>query len=61
MKSETDSELIAHLIHFYKQTTHEPMQALMLATQSMQGAYAIAMIDTTVKGKVLLQDIKVHF
>ena len=52
MKSETDSELIAHLIHFHKQTTHEPMQALMLATQSMQGAYAIAMIDTTAKGKV---------
>ena len=52
MKSETDSELIAHLIHFHKQTTQDPLKAFMNATQDLRGAYAIAMIDASVKGSI---------
>ena len=50
--SETDSELIAHLIHFYKKDTQDTLQALMRATRELSGAYSIAVVCKQEKGKV---------
>ena len=50
--SETDSELIAHLVHFYKKDTQDTLQALMRATHELCGAYSIAVVCKQEKGKV---------
>jgi len=50
--SETDSELIAHLIHFYKQNSDSILESLIKATEDLKGAYSIAAIDNQNKGKV---------
>ena len=50
--SETDSELIAHLVHFYKKDTQDTLQALMKATHELNGAYSIALVCKKEKGKV---------
>ena len=50
--SETDSELIAHLIHFYKKDTKDTLKALMRATKDLNGAYSIAAVSQKEKGKV---------
>ena len=50
--SQTDSELIAHLIHFYKKESGKTLQALIEATKELKGAYSIAVIDKEKKGKV---------
>ena len=50
--SETDSELIAHLVHFYKKDTQDTLQALMKATHELNGAYSIAAVCKKEKGKV---------
>ena len=50
--SETDSELIAHLVHFYKKDTQDTLQALMKATHELSGAYSIAVVCKKEKGKV---------
>jgi len=50
--SETDSELIAHLVHFYKKVTQDTLQALMKATHELSGAYSIAAVCKKEKGKV---------
>ena len=50
--SETDSELIAHLVHFYKKDTQDTLQALMKATHELNGAYSIAAVCKEEKGKV---------
>ena len=50
--SETDSELIAHLVHFYKKDTQDTLQALMRATHELSGAYSIAVVCKQEKGKV---------
>ena len=50
--SETDSELIAHLVHFYKKDTQDTLQALMKATHELNGAYSIAAVSKKEKGKV---------
>ncbi len=50
--SETDSELIAHLVHFYKKDTQDTLQALMRATRDLSGAYSIAVVCKQDKGKV---------
>ena len=50
--SETDSELIAHLVHFYKKVTQDTLQALMKATHELNGAYSIAAVCKKEKGKV---------
>lgn len=50
--SETDSELIAHLIHFYKKDTKDTLKALMRATEDLNGAYSIAAVSENEKGKV---------
>ena len=50
--SETDSELIAHLVHFYKKESQDTLQALMKATTELNGAYSIAVVCKEEKGKV---------
>jgi len=50
--SQTDSELIAHLIHLYKQKTGNTLHALIEATKQLKGAYSIAAIDKNEKNKV---------
>lgn len=45
-ESETDTEIIAHLIHFFYKTEHDLLKATHLATQELTGAYAIAVIST---------------
>ena len=50
--SETDSELIAHLVHFYKKDTKDTLQALIKATSELNGAYSIAVVCKKEKGKV---------
>jgi len=43
--SETDTEVIAHLIHYYYQSKHNLLMATQLATKDLVGAYAIAVIS----------------
>ena len=50
--SETDSELIAHLVHFYKKDNQDTLKALMRATHELRGAYSIAVVCNQDKGKV---------
>ena len=50
ISSQTDSELIAHLIHFYKQKLGKTTQAMIEATKELKGAYSIAVIDKDKKG-----------
>jgi glutamine---fructose-6-phosphate transaminase (isomerizing) len=42
--SETDTEVIGHLIHFYFQQTHDLLQAVKNALKELRGAYAIGVI-----------------
>jgi glutamine---fructose-6-phosphate transaminase (isomerizing) len=44
-KSETDTEVAAHLIHDYLKQGHDLLNALRLAVQRFQGAYALLAFD----------------
>jgi glucosamine--fructose-6-phosphate aminotransferase (isomerizing) len=44
-ESETDTEVIAHLIHYYYQSKQNLLKATQLATKDLLGAYAIAVIS----------------
>ena len=50
--SETDSELIAHLIHFNKTDSSSTLEALIKATKELKGAFSIAAISSQEKGKI---------
>ncbi len=52
IESETDSELIAHHIHFIKAKGKNTLEALIDTTKELDGAYSIAVIDTEQKGKI---------
>ena len=52
IQSQTDSELIAHLIHFNKEKGKTTLDALIETTKELDGAYSIAVIDTGEKGKI---------
>ncbi len=43
--SDTDTEVIAHLVSKHLGTTHDLLDAVFLAVAELQGAYAIAVID----------------
>ena len=43
--SQTDSELIAHLLDFYINKDHSMIDAMYLVKEKLEGAYAIAAID----------------
>ena len=51
--SETDSEVIAHLIHKYYQKTHNLLQAVHLARQCLSGMYAIAVIHASEPSRII--------
>lgn len=42
--SQTDTEVIAHLVHWHYQKTTNLLQAVQLAVKELEGAYAIAVI-----------------
>ena len=42
--SETDTEVICHLIHYHLQQTQDHQQAIRLALKELQGAYALGII-----------------
>ncbi len=52
IESETDSELIAHLVHSNKEKGKNTLEALIDSTKELNGAYSIAVIDTDQKGKI---------
>lgn len=52
-QSETDSEVIAHLIHKYYQITHDLLQAVHLARQRLSGMYAIAVIHVSEPNRLI--------
>lgn len=43
--SQTDTEVIAHLIHFHYQATHDLFKATQLTAAELRGAYAIAVVS----------------
>ena len=52
IESQTDSELIAHLIHSNKSNGKNTLEALIESTKELHGAYSIAVIDADQKGKI---------
>ncbi len=46
-ESETDTEVIAHLIHKYRKETKTLLEAVQLSLAKLQGAFSIAVIDET--------------
>lgn len=45
--SDTDTEVIAHLISLHLRTTHDLLEAVCLSIAELQGAYAIAVVEET--------------
>ncbi len=45
-ESQTDTEVVAHLIHHYQTQGHDLLAALQHAVKDLDGAYAIAVIST---------------
>jgi len=52
-ESETDTEVIAHLIHYYYQSKQNLLKATQLATKDLLGAYAIAVISVDNKDELI--------
>ena len=50
--SETDSELIAHLIYLNKTESSSTLDALIKSTKELKGAFSIAAISSKEKGKI---------
>ena len=50
--SETDSEVIAHLIHFHLSTTHDMMQTLLNVSHVLKGAYSIGILSQQTPEKI---------
>ena len=44
-KSDTDTEVIAHLVNFYKKSGHDFDSAVMRAVKDLKGAYALGVMD----------------
>lgn len=42
--SQTDTEVIAHLVHYYYQQSHDLLQAVKLTISELTGAYAISVV-----------------
>ncbi|MCP3674792.1 MAG: glutamine--fructose-6-phosphate aminotransferase, partial [Gammaproteobacteria bacterium] len=51
--SDTDTETIVHLIHDCQKSTTSLIDAVREATKSLEGAYAIAVIDTDNPGSII--------
>jgi len=52
--SETDTETIVHLIHHCKKQSDSLLQAVRSATEQLEGAYGIAVIDTNNPGNIVV-------
>ena len=52
--SDTDTEVIAHLVHFHRQSAPTLRDAVMKAMQELVGAYAIAVIEETDAGRLVV-------
>ncbi len=51
--SETDTEVIAHLIHYYYEDTKDLLKATFLAIKDLDGAFAIAVIAVDKKDQLI--------
>ncbi len=51
--SDTDTEVIVHLIHHYLANTSELLQAVKLCLKKLKGAYALGVIATKAPGKLI--------
>ncbi len=52
-ESQTDTEVIAHLIHHHRQRGLSLLQALQAAVRELHGAYALAVIDRRDPGRMV--------
>ena len=52
-ESETDTEVIAHLIHHHQKTGADLLAAVQAATRELTGAYAIAVVSTRDPGRMI--------
>lgn len=51
--SQTDTEVIAHLIHFYLQDCHDLLTAVQQSIKKLHGMFAIGVISTTEPGTIV--------
>jgi glucosamine--fructose-6-phosphate aminotransferase (isomerizing) len=51
--SETDTEVIAHLVHAYVAEGHDLTQAVQHAVKRLEGAYAIVVLDVNVPDRIV--------
>ena len=56
-KSETDTEVAAHLIHEYLKQGHDLLEAVRLAVQRFQGAYALLVFDAADPERIVVTRI----
>ena len=52
--SDTDTEAIAHLIHYKLQTTSDLLEAVRLTVNELEGAYALGVISASEPGRVIV-------
>jgi glucosamine--fructose-6-phosphate aminotransferase (isomerizing) len=52
--SETDTEVIAHLVHNHLKTSNSLLEAVQKATQEFEGAYGTVIMDTEDKDRVIV-------
>ena len=52
-ESETDTEVIAHLIHHHQKAGEDLLTAVQAATRELTGAYAIAVVSTRDPGRMI--------
>ncbi len=51
--SETDSEVIAHLIHYHLKKERDLLQAARAAVNELEGAYALGIVNATEPGRLV--------
>ena len=52
-ESQTDTEVIAHLIHFHQRGGHDLLAAVQAAVRELHGAYAIAVVSKREPGRLV--------
>ncbi|NQZ88640.1 MAG: glutamine--fructose-6-phosphate transaminase (isomerizing) [Colwellia sp.] len=52
--SETDTEVIAHLVHFELKTSETLLEAVQKTVKQLDGAYGTVVLDTTDKSRVIV-------
>ena len=53
-ESATDTETIAHLVHFYYQKENDLLKAVQAARKELEGAYALAVISAKEPGRMVV-------